>query len=139
MKKLFTFVTFAILLSACVYVQAQDRQMMRINVPFSFTAENTSLPAGAYNVYLATPFNLVKVQSVDGRGFVALQATSKQIASYQDNGALVFHRIAGQYFLIGAREVGSNLQREFRLGSYGQELARKREFPQAEKVLNAGR
>ena len=140
MKKLSIVLAIAILLGACAFVQAEERQMFRISVPFSFTAENTIFPAGVYKVYVVKPFNVLRLQSVDGHKTAFLRATPEETLSYSERAELVFRRIAGQYFLTEAREAGSRLHREFPLGNYAQELARKREPGQAPSVVTvAGR
>ena len=121
MKKCSALLTVTILICVCA-AQAQERQMLKVAVPFSFTAENTNFPAGTVTVYLLNPFNLVRVQSSDGHHVAIIRGLPVQKSAEQKESALVFDRIAGQFFLAQVRERDNDIRRELPLGSSAREL-----------------
>ncbi len=111
-----------LLVAASVHVQAQDRLLFKATIPFAFTVENSSLPAGLYTVSTLPPYNMIKVQSVDGRKVAMIFAIPFPEAGTSEQTKLVFHRIGNQYFLAQVWEQGSNLHRDLRSGKLAQEL-----------------
>jgi hypothetical protein len=130
----------AVLLStaASLCLQAQERQLLTVTVPFAFTAENVTLPAGDYRVYTLPPYNMIKLQSSDGRKIATVPAipTSSQES---EQGKLVFHRLGGQYFLAQIWEEGIGVRRDLRMGRIARELAEKGEKMQSATVLASAR
>lgn len=126
MKKLFVLLTITILAGIFTCVQAQERPLVKATVPFSFTVENTSFPAGSYTVYLMIPDNVVRVQSADGRKVAIIRGMPSTGSSDSEHAELVFNRIDNQYFLSQVREQGSNLRRDVPLGNRAHELAKNR-------------
>ena len=84
------------LLSAATGVLAQE-QVVKADVPFSFSAGSTSMPAGIYTV--SSPSSgLVRISSADRQTVAAFVA----IRSFQDDAGdckLVFDRYGDKYFL----------------------------------------
>jgi len=125
MKYLRTMITTVLLLAAVsVAVKAQERPVLTAIVPFAFTLENTDLPAGTYTVSILYPFNMIKVQSADGRkvAWIAVIPSLKSEESKQVK--LVFHRFGNEYFLAQVWEQGSKVHRDLRSGNRARELAR---------------
>jgi hypothetical protein len=135
MKKLCVVLGITMLAGVCANLQAQERQLLRIAVPFAFMAENTSLPAGSYTVYLLNPYNMVRVQSADGHHVAVIRGIPATRSSGAHQTEMVFHRIADQYFLSEVREQGSNIERDLPLGSRAQELAKNRNLQQVATVV----
>ena len=109
---------FCVVLIVMAFVcglQAQERQLMKVNVPFTFMAENASFPAGSYTVYLLNPFNMLRVQGVDRGPSANVRGLPSQIGS-KGKSEWVFARIDGKYFLKEVRESDNNIQRELPLG-----------------------
>ena len=125
MKNARILITTVLLLSAVsVYVQAQERPILTATVPFAFTLENTDLPAGTYTVSILSPYNMIKVQSADGRkvAWIAVIPSLKSEGSKQAK--LVFHSFGNEYFLAQVWEQGSKVHRDLRSGNRARELAR---------------
>ena len=72
MKYFRTLATVVLLASSSVALQAQDRTLAKANVPFAFTAENVTLPAGTYRVSTLPPYNSIRIESADGRRSVMI-------------------------------------------------------------------
>ena len=124
MKNASILIPTVLLLSAVsVYVQAQERPLLTATVPFAFTVENNNLPAGAYIVSILPPYNMIKVQSADGRKATMTSAIPSRKSEVSKQAKLVFHRFRNEYFLAQVWEQGSNVHRDLRSGSRARELA----------------
>jgi len=136
MKNARILIATALLLAAVsVYVQAQERQLLTATVPFAFTVENSNLPAGAYTVSTLPPYNMVKVQSADGRKVAMISAIPSHSSGESQQAKLVFHRFGNQYFLAQVWELGSNVHRDLRGGNLARELAKRGERSQSTTIL----
>ncbi len=136
MKNARILITTALLLAAIsVSVQAQERQLLTATVPFAFTVENSNLPAGTYTVSTLPPYNMIKVQSVDGRKVAMIPAIPSPTSAESEQTKLVFHRIGNEYFLAQVWEQGSNLHRDLRSGKLAGELARNSGRVQSTTIL----
>src|SRR5579864_9281782 len=125
MKNARILIATALLLAAVsVYVQAQERQLLTATVPFAFTVENSNLPAGAYTVSILPPYNMIKVQSADGRKATMISAIPSRTSGESKQAKLVFHRFGNEYFLAQVWEQGSNVHRDLRRGNRAREFAK---------------
>jgi hypothetical protein len=129
-KKLYS--TFAMmglfLMLAVVSVSAQSRGKIDVNVPFDFSFNNQTLPAGAYSIRQISQ-NSMLVESADGQKRVIAQVTGRvQLDANEkaSNEKLVFHQYGNQYFLSQVWMVR---------GSDGRELNQSRAERQAAKEL----
>ena len=120
-----------------ILVQAQEREVLKADIPFRFTVANTVLPAGSYTVFVRGTFNTVRVQSVDGRHVATMHGMPKEGLSETKLSELIFRRMDGEYFLTQAREQGSNVSWSIPLGSRAQELARKQSVQQMASAIPA--
>jgi hypothetical protein len=117
----------ALLLAATAIVQAQERPMLTVTVPFAFTVENINLPAGSYTVFALPPYSMtVKLQGVYGQKAVMIRAIPSRSSADATQGKLLFSRIGNEYFLSQVWEQGSKVHRDFFLGNRAKELARNR-------------
>jgi len=125
MKYVRTLITSVLLLAAVsVAMQAQERPLLTATVPFAFTVENSDLPAGTYTVSILPPYNMIKVQSADGRKVAWIAAIPSLKSEESMQMKLVFHRFGNEYFLAQVWEQGSKVHRDLRSGSRARELAR---------------
>ena len=125
MKNVRILITTVLLLAAVsVYVQAQERPLLTATVPFAFTVENSKLPAGAYTVSILPVYNMIKVQSADGRTATMIFAIPSRESGESKQAKLVFHRFGNEYFLAQVWEQGSNVHRDLQRGNRARELAR---------------
>ena len=90
--------TIAICLIATVTYAQSDSLRLRFHVPFPFTAQGSSFPAGAYEVTKPTKMNLA-LRNLKGQAtlfVIALPASSKEA---DGSVKVVFHRYGSEYFL----------------------------------------
>jgi hypothetical protein len=136
MKSVRILITTVLLLAAAsVYVHAQERPLVTATVPFAFTIENSNLPAGTYTVSILPPYNMIKVQSKDGRKVAWIGVIPSLKSEESKQAKLVFHRFGNEYFLAQVWEQGSNVHRDLRSGNRARELARNGERMQFITIL----
>jgi hypothetical protein len=70
------------------------------NIPFEFTAQNTTLPAGEYTLSAASAsHDLMLIRNAEtGKGIMVLAAGSAYKGA-NEKSVVVFHRIGDRYFL----------------------------------------
>jgi hypothetical protein len=108
-------------------VQAQTGSRIDVNIPFNFTAGESSLPAGSYSVKLISE-NMLLVRSTDGKKNVLLLARQSEPLRTEKPSRIIFNRYGDRYFLsqawVDGEGVGTHLNpsraerqlvREFRL------------------------
>ena len=81
--------------------QSRNRQRLIVEVPFAFSAGNTQLPAGEYNVSIVNPSSsqsVVLIKSSDGQASVLLR-TNDIIGRGTSRAKLLFRRYDSRYFL----------------------------------------
>jgi hypothetical protein len=140
MKNARILIATALLLAAVsVYVQAQERPLLTATIPFAFTVKNSNLPAGDYTISTLPPYNMIKVQSVDGRKVAMIPAIPSPTSAESMQTKLVFHRFGNQYFLAQVWEQGSNVHRDLRSGNLARELARSGQTFQSATILASNR
>ena len=136
MKYVRTMITTVLLLAGvCVGVKAQERAILTAAVPFAFTVENTDLPAGTYTVSILSPYNMIKVQSADGRKVAWIGVIPSLTSEESKQVKLVFHRFGNEYFLAQVWEQGSKVHRDLRNGNRARELARNGDRMQSITIL----
>jgi len=90
--------TIAICLIATATYAQSDSLRLRFHVPFPFTAQNSSFPAGEYEI--TSPARMVfELRNLKGQAMSfehALPASSKEA---DGSVKLVFHRYGSEYFL----------------------------------------
>lgn len=106
-------------------LQAQERQLLKANVPFSFMAGDNSFPAGSYTVYLLSPNNLLRVQSLDRGPSAVVHGLPSEMRS-EGPAELVFDRIDGKLFLTEIHGYSNREERTLPLGKFALELEAKR-------------
>jgi hypothetical protein len=123
MKKLCVFLVMMIIFASVV--QVQDRQLLKVTVPFSFTANNSVLPAGVYTLSLLNTSNFLCLQNLDGRHVAILLWLPSQKSDLPKVSALIFDRIDGQLFLKSIQEQDTSVERDVLLGRQAHELMAK--------------
>ena len=88
-----------VLLAASAY--AQQPEAVRINVPFGFTVEHTTLPAGEYTVSNAAvgSAKLLALENVESRRTVLFAGNPLELAKPAAQSSLVFTEHNGGYML----------------------------------------
>ena len=80
---------------------AQAQQSFKVNIPFAFTADKATLPAGEYVVQrpaIGGP-RVLLLQRIDGSAAAIVTAMSVQANDWQSQTCLVFQRYGDHYFL----------------------------------------
>jgi hypothetical protein len=112
-----------ILITASVHAQSESRS---INIPFSFTVGQKTLPAGEYTVEpnrKDSP-NVWLIQSTSGHGSVLFTTSSVWTTETQEKTRLVFNNYDGEYFLSQIWTSGDNSGRKLQIPRRARELAK---------------
>ncbi len=112
-KQLLGLATFGFFLTLAVAsVQAQAGYRIQTNIPFDFTAGESSLRAGIYAVEMISD-NAVRVRSIDGKKSVLLLTSATEPGRTQKPARIIFNRYGDRYFLsqawMSAGDVGREL------------------------------
>ena len=112
MKRLIS-ITFAIIILATAFTagaQQISAQSVIANIPFAFTANNKTLPAGKYTITVlnsSSDRKALQIRSMDGR-FSAMVLTNAVIGTISDDAKLVFERYDDRYFFAQAQMAGDS-------------------------------
>ena len=121
----FTVLSFLLMLAA-VSLSAQSERTGAINIPFSFTVGEKSLPAGEYSFEPnRKDSDLVwLVQSRDGDVTALFTTTAVRATETQEKAKLVFHKYGDQYFLSQIWTQGETAGRELLIQGFERQLAK---------------
>jgi hypothetical protein len=113
MKSTRTLISIALLFAAttAVFAQTESRPLMKVSIPFSFSADNHTLPAGQYFVKTVTPERQIALVSADGKHATVINDLPNYANSRSENSRLVFHRYGDEYFLTQVWCQGDNVER----------------------------
>ncbi|HVO62317.1 MAG TPA: hypothetical protein VMT53_15380 [Terriglobales bacterium] len=127
MKKQHLFPLLALVLLASGLASAQlDQRAVKANVPFSFMAGKTALPAGDYRVSTLSDVGVLGVQGDSGSVMVGSHAVQGNAPSRATK--LIFHRYGDQYFLSQIWVEGESRGRELPRTNLEKELLAKARF-----------
>ncbi len=75
------------------------------DIPFEFTAQNTTLPAGTYSMSTPTTSRgVMLIRNVEtGKSIMVLAASSEAGWRTQEKNVVVFHNIGDRYFLADVK------------------------------------
>jgi len=120
-----TVLSFLLMLAA-VSLSAQSERTGAINIPFSFTVGEKSLPAGEYSFERnRKDSDLVwLVQSRDGDVTALFTTTAVRATETQEKAKLVFHKYGDQYFLSQIWTQGETAGRELLIQGFERQLAK---------------
>ena len=107
--------------------------MATATIPFEFTVQNTTLPAGDYTISpTSTTHELMTIRNVETRKAILVLAPSgvREYKGAPDKNVVLFHRIGDRYFLAEVKTDAvrghvspSKLERELASEGSGQPLA----------------
>jgi len=106
-------ITFAITILATAYTAGAHQisaQRVIANIPFAFTVNNKTLPAGKYTITVlnsSSDKNALQIRSMNGR-FSAMVLTNAIVGNVADNAKLVFERYDDRYFFAQAQLPGNS-------------------------------
>ena len=113
MKRFFN-ITFAIIILVTAFAagaQAEPTsQRVIANIPFAFTVNNKTLPAGKYTITVLNPSSdrkALQIRSMNGR-FSAIVLTNAVLGNVSENSKLVFERYDDRYFFAQAQIAGDS-------------------------------
>jgi hypothetical protein len=111
-------------------VRAQQKGV-KADVPFDFVVGNRAYPAGEYILKAAlNDSGVIRIENVNefSAAFIPSNPCAKTAPSTETK--LVFHRMAGRYFLYQVWTAGNLTGREFPKGRVEVELAQNHEQPE---------
>lgn len=126
------------IIAMCLITTATHAQrlhlVLRFRVPFPFNVENTTFPAGEYEVTQPGQFTLA-VRNVDNQASVFELVEPAGSANKADGRAkTVFHRYGGAYFLAAISDGSWRSTYAFRRSNKENELAKENPTRQPEVV-----
>ncbi len=137
MKNIRSLIAVSLLFAAttAVFAQMENRPLMKVDIPFSFAADNHTLPAGEYYVLSVTPERAIRLTSTDGKHTLTVNDLPNYTGSPSPNSRLVFHRYGDEYFLVQVWTKGDNVARNPMVSPRAMELARAGSHPEDMIVL----
>ena len=112
--------------AAAVYTQAEDVPFIKFSIPFNFTVENQTLPAGDYTIsgsaFYAQSF--IWLQNSDGKYIAVVRTQPRYASDPSAKTKLIFPHSGGEYFLSQLWTHGSSSGREVQLSNRAKVLAR---------------
>jgi hypothetical protein len=103
----FSLVVASTLITSGVWAQAQTKAL-KATIPFDFTVNNKTLPAGTYTVKSEDSI-VVSFSDPSQKGAQVLGVVQPETAKKDQGNALVFHRYGDRYFLSEIRSQNSAL------------------------------
>ncbi|HKD59943.1 MAG TPA: hypothetical protein VKB47_05760 [Terracidiphilus sp.] len=136
MKSARTLITICLLFTAAtLFAQTESQRLMKVNIPFAFSAENHSLPEGEYLVLTVTPERSIRIVSADGKHTAIVNTLPNYAKSPSESSRLVFHRYGNEYFLAQVWTAGQNVARNPLSSKRAMEIATGGVAPQTFTVL----
>ena len=127
MKTIRMLFTAALLLgSVSIYAQAENVPFLKVSIPFDFTVDNQTLPAGDYTIsdWAIHPRTVIWLQSSDGKHVAAVFTHSSYAAGPSVRTKLIFQHVGSEYFLSQIWMLGETTGRELPRNERAKELAR---------------
>jgi len=117
---------------------AHSFSLMKVDVPFDFSADHSIFPAGKYTIRSAGQnFNgVIQITSEDGKASVFLTTHSAQSVQSSDDTVVIFHRYGDQYFLFQIWAAGDTIGSEIPKSSIERQAARGIEANKGQSARN---
>jgi len=136
MKSARTLITICLLFTAAaLFAQTESQRLMKVDIPFAFSVEDHSLPAGEYLVLTVTPERSIRIISIDGKHSAIVNDLPNYAGSPSPSSRLVFHRYGNEYFLTQVWTAGQNVARNPLSSKRAMEVASGGERPQTFTIL----
>jgi len=109
-----------------VYSQAEIVPFIKVSIPFDFTVENQTLPAGDYTIsdWDLHAQTVVWLQSSDGKHTAVVHTHQAFALGPSPSTQLIFQHSGGEYFLSQLWTLGSTSGREVQLSNRAKEVAK---------------
>ena len=113
MKSARTILTICLLFTAAtVFAQTTpSHRLMKVNVPFAFSAGDAKLPAWQYLLYSINPDWGIRFATIDGKHNAFVNTLPNYPGKPSENSRLVFRRYGNEYFLEQVCTAGDELAR----------------------------
>ena len=139
MKSARTLITICLMFTAAaLFAQTESQRLMKVNVPFAFSVEDHSLPAGEYLVLTVTPERSIRIVSADGKHTAIVNTLPDYAKSPSENSRMVFHRYGNEYFLAQVWTGGQNVARNPISSKRAMEIASSGGTPETLSVIALG-
>lgn len=139
MKTARSLIMICLLLTAtALFAQTENRTLMKINIPFLFSADNHTLPAGTYYVRTVTPERSIALVSADGKHSLVVNDMPNYAGDPSSDSRLVFQKYGDEYFLTQVWTSGDNVARNLLISKRQYEIARRSSRPTSTTVLAYG-
>ena len=136
MKTARTLIAITLLLTAAtLFAQIESRPLMKVDIPFSFSADNHTLPAGQYFIQTVTPERTIALVSADGKHATIINDLPNYASSASKDSRLVFHRYGDEYFLTQVWCKGDNVERSPMVSKRQSEVAQTGGLPDTKVIL----
>jgi len=136
MKSARTLITICLLFTAAtLFAQTENRQLMKVSIPFSFTVDSQTLPAGQYYVLSVTPERSIRLSSADGKHSATVNDLPNYAGSPSPSSRLVFHKYGNEYFLAQVWTAGDNVARNPFISQRAMEIAHSGSQPDTKIIL----
>jgi hypothetical protein len=123
-----------LLLAASAYAQTVN---LKIEIPFSFTANGTKMPAGQYTIQgLGIAGEALAIRNSEQKAETLVMGHRCESLTTSQQSKLVFHRYGDRYFLAQVWTAGNNAGRE--LPKSRQEVEVAQDYTPQNVVLVAG-
>ena len=133
-KSLYLAVALATMLVLSGSALAQSNMQIRVNVPFQFVAADKTFAAGDYEITQLDE-NVLVLRNVDNHSTVIEKTSEGRCAAgTQGVTALVFHEVAGEYFLEQVTTKSASTAYQLTASSKEKQLAQSRPMPKLNLV-----
>jgi hypothetical protein len=118
---------------------AQSNTEVRVNVPFDFVINKTTMPAGQYQIIKVGTegTDTIAVRGMNVKAVKMVNTNRDQASKSSDSTKLVFHRLGDRYFLSQIWVEGSDRVRELPKSQLESEVAL--DYTSQDVVLYASR
>ncbi len=134
-KNFFPLLAAMVMVLAVGMSSAQIGNGVKADVPFAFTIENQTLPAGQYAVHKMNDMGTLSITG-NGSALAMIQSNRVESSRPQKLTKLVFHKYGDRYFLYQVWVEGEDSGRQFPVTPLERELASNRR-PNSVAVLAA--
>ena len=112
MKSARILITICLLFAtAALFAQTGNQRLMKVNIPFAFSAGDAKLPAGQYLLYTISPDWGIRFATIDGKHNAFVNTLPNYPSKPSENSRLVFRRYGSEYFLEQVWTAGDELVR----------------------------
>jgi hypothetical protein len=129
--KTLRFILFALTVILIVPAARAQQKGVKADVPFDFIVGDRAYPAGEYILRAAlNSGGIIRIENVQEVSAVFAPSNSCENSKASTETKLVFHRMAGRYFLYQVWTAGNLTGRQFPMSRTEVELARNHEQPE---------